>query len=108
MGLGIPPLSIKIMLESNPLKSIMLVRRLEVLKLVEIEGVLIYCVIGQVEFDHRAKAGAEVSCVVLVRTNEILAEAGQQKHARSRWRDRPRARGAAHPLVLIAISTNSY
>ena len=30
MGLGIPPLKIKIMLESNPLKSIMLVRRLAV------------------------------------------------------------------------------
>ena len=30
MGLGIPPLRIKIMLESNPLKSIMLVRRLAV------------------------------------------------------------------------------
>ena len=31
MGLGIPPLKIKIMLESKPLKSIMLVRRLAVL-----------------------------------------------------------------------------
>ena len=30
MGLGIPPLKIKIMLESNPLKSIVLVRRLTV------------------------------------------------------------------------------
>ena len=30
MGLGIPSLNIKIMLESNPLKSIMLVRRLAV------------------------------------------------------------------------------
>ena len=30
MGLGMPPLKIKIMLESNPLKSIMLVRRLAV------------------------------------------------------------------------------
>ena len=30
MGLGIPPLNIKIMLESNPLKSVMLVRRLAV------------------------------------------------------------------------------
>ena len=31
MGLGIPPITIKIMLGSNPLKSIMLVRRLAVL-----------------------------------------------------------------------------
>ena len=31
MGLGIPPLNIKIMLESNPLKSTMLVGRLAVL-----------------------------------------------------------------------------
>ena len=31
MGLGIPPLNIKIMLESNPLKSTILVRRLAVL-----------------------------------------------------------------------------
>ena len=30
MGLGIPPLRIKIMIESNPLKSIILVRRLAV------------------------------------------------------------------------------
>ena len=31
MGLGIPPLRIEIKLESNPLKSIMLVRRLAVM-----------------------------------------------------------------------------
>ena len=30
MGLGIPPLHINIMLESNPLKSIILVRRLAI------------------------------------------------------------------------------
>ena len=34
MGLGIPPLMINIMLESNPLKSTMLVRKLAVLSFI--------------------------------------------------------------------------
>ena len=52
MGLGIPPLEIKIMLASNPLKSIMLVRRLAVRRRVYVYGT-VQC--SRVKTSNRAR-----------------------------------------------------